>query len=133
MSGKAEDRKDAMCWKQTLKWKSAQGTLSLYSTERKLGDPTPENLADPWKQDLKAQNSGDPGNVYLITQNPFANFCELKGTFNQLFSISLLNMNIELKKSSGRKIRTTTKKRNSEEKGGGWEMEENFKKAIITI
>lgn len=74
---------------------------------------------DPWKKDLKAQNLRDPGNVYLITQNPFANFCELKGTFNQLFSISLLNMNIELKKSSGRKIRTTTTKRNSEEKGGG--------------
>lgn len=97
---------------------SAQGTLSLYSTERKLGDPTPEKLADPWKKDLEAQNVRDPRNICLITPNPFVNFCELKGTFSHLFSISLLNMNIELKKSSERKIKTT-EKRKLRRKGGG--------------
>ena len=83
----------------------------------------------PMEKGSNGTNLRDPGNVYLITQNPFVNFCELKGTFNQLFSISLLNMNIELKKSSGRKIRTTEKKKLRGKRGrvrNGRKLQESY-------
>ena len=104
---------------------SAQGTLSLHSTERKLGDSTSGKLADPWKKDLKAKFEG-PWKCLSYHPKPF---CELKGTFNQLFRISLLNMNIELKESSEKKIRTIEKKKFRGKRGrvrNGRKLQENY-------
>lgn len=133
------------CWPQNVRQSRGQKRCHVLKTDfemnvcsrniepvlhrKETGGSHSREPGRPMEKGSNGTNLRDPGNVYLITQNPFVNFCELKGTFNQFFSISLLNMNIELKKSSGRKIRTTEKKKLRGKRGrvrNGRKLQESY-------